>query len=182
MRTSTLTSNWKAGVAALRHVAEGEYLPIEAILDGSCYEVVRFSRYKSEYDEHKLEDYLLVSSKDFSARASFFVNHVSNTGIGIILTFRAKPSYVIDPGANWRLFAAAQFGVSRARYAKAAGKSRFIERLIEGSIQGERIKRLSAERRLMAAQDEAADLRIELAVVEQEVNHLRREASLRPQD
>lgn len=183
MRAGAFVRRWKSAVEAIKRQPAGKYEPIEIHIDGESFEIGKFSRFEPDFgDEEKLDKYLVTSTKDFSRRTSFFAEHVFSTGIGLIITFRGIPKYIIDPGVRWRSSLATQFGISRTRYAEVARHSRLVERIVASGVERERQKRLTAEQRLFATIEEFEQLKAELAMMDQEVRHLREEVRRHAQD
>ena len=180
MRLIEFTRDAVAAKEAADEVGDDRYTPITETVNGERFSIAGWSRYSPTEDAHKLNQYLTVSAKLFGENTSFVANHTVCTGIGKIITFRDQPRYVLDPGARWRTYLAARFGISRKYYSDAARSSRLVELLIERAKARENLKVRSIQAELDAAEELLDDMTVERGLLEQEVRSLRERLRRQP--
>jgi hypothetical protein len=177
LQAAAFAKDWRLTRQKVMNLADDEYLSIHAEHDGISYEVARWSRFTEEFDGEKKDLYLQVPTGLFGERLAEQLDHTAKTGIGKIVLFRDTPRYVLDPGGRWRSYQAACFGVARSRYLEAIRGTRTVQRILDKQQNQFRKESLPLKLRAQAAEEALADLEIDRGLLEEEVNHLRREVA-----
>lgn len=177
MKAATFARDWKLTRQKVTDLADDEYLSVCAEHDGVEYEVARWSRFTDKFDRAKKDLYLLVPTGVFGERLAEQLDHTAKTGIGKIVLFRDTPRYVLDPGGRWRSYQAACFGIPRSRYLEAIRGTRTVQRILDKQENQLRKESLPLKLRAEAAEEALADLEIDRGLLEEELNHLRREVA-----
>lgn len=79
------------------------FVPILCTVDGTTYEVLRVSRFHSDYDQDT--PHVETSIREFNDRTALLSRATRDLGIARVITSKHRPVFVVEPGADvlqWR--------------------------------------------------------------------------------
>jgi hypothetical protein len=105
---------WEEWLKGWRQIADqsrtNKYLAIGRKLDGVEFELLRVSRFDSEYDEDKR--HVVTSIRKFNDQTALLSRATRDLGIVRVITNGSRPAFVVEPGAQVTQWHAKAEGVS----------------------------------------------------------------------
>lgn len=153
------------------------YEPVERAVDGETFEEAKVSLFLNKIDKAKVSTYYTAPIRFGEHNWGLMQTLPTVAGIGVILTYRGEPRYVVDPGARWRSSLAARLRIPRKDLERLIAATRLVARLMEAGPSGSKI--MSLEQELQTLRVDLGVTQAEVAEKEEYIRYLERELARR---
>ncbi|POZ61975.1 hypothetical protein C2I19_10810 [Chromobacterium alticapitis] len=174
-------ASWSDWLKGWRNISDetstDEYEPItdtlEVLGEEEEFEVLRISKFHPKYDGNK--QYIETTIREFNDNKAKFSRLTMYLGIGRLITFKHKPVFVLEPGADAIKYVAHLEGVSMNNLVNAMRKGQLGRKVRSEDRLALKNSVAQQEAEMRALEERALELEREKAIVMEELAHSRKE-------